>query len=434
MKKSLRLLTLLVATSVSASVLAGCGKKEETSNTTAGTTAKKEVTLKFAVWDYAKAPEYKQIIDSFQADNPNIKIEPLEISSQEYGDKVTIMLASGDNTDVITIKDMPSYSNYAQKKQILAIDDYISKDKVDLAAYNGVAESIKLDSKLYALPFRSDFWVLYYNKGLFDKANVPYPTNDMTWTQFRETAKKLTSGQGNDQVYGAYLHTWKSTVMDWAVANKKGTLTDGKYEFLKDAYNVFLPMQNEDKSIMPLGTAKAASAHYSGQFESGKAAMVPMGTWFTGTLISDKKAGKHNVDWGMVAIPHFDGAKAGTTFGNVTPIAINSSSKNKDEAWQFAKYLGTEKAANILAKNGVMPAYRNEAIMNTYNTLEGLPKDSKKALETSSVALEFPPNANGAAIDKILQEEHELIMIGKNNVDTGIASMNKRVQEVLNSK
>lgn len=432
MKKVYKLIPLLVATAVAASVLAGCTKKEETKSS--APVAKKEVNLKFAIWDYAKAPEYKQIIDAFQADNPNIKVEPLEVSSQEYVDKVTIMLASGDGTDVIAVKEMPSYSNYVQKKQIVALDDYIVKDKLDLKAYNGVTDSLKIDSKLYALPYRSDFWILYYNKGLFDKANVPYPTNDMTWSQFRETAKKLTSGQGNDQVYGSYLHTWKSAVMNWAVANKKGTLTDGKYEFVKDAYNVLLPMQNEDKSIMPLGTAKAANAHYSGQFETGKAAMVLMGTWFTGTLISDKKAGKHNIDWGMVSVPHFDGAKPGTTFGNVTPVAINAASKNKDEAWQFVKFLGTEKAANILAKNGVMPAYRNDAIMNTYTTLEGFPKDGKKALETSSVALEFPPHPNGAAIDKILQEEHELIMIGKNSVDAGIANMNKRVQEVLNSK
>lgn len=436
MLKRSKIISLMLTAGVLTSMLAGCSKTDSQSvqnNTGNQSNTAKQVNLKFAIWDYVKAPEYKQIIDAFQTDNPNIKVEPLEISAQEYGDKVTILLASGDNTDVIGIKDMPSYSNYAQKKQILSIDDYIAKDKVDLNAYNGVSDSIKLDGKLYALPYRSDFWVLYYNKDIFDKAKVSYPTNDMTWSQFRDLAKKLTNGSGNDQVYGAYVHTWKSAVMDWAVANGKGTLIDGKYEFLKPAYDIFLPMQDQDKSIMPLGTAKASSANYTGQFETGKAAMLPMGTWFTGTLITDKKAGKHNVNWGMVSIPHFDGAKAGTTFGNVTPIAINSASKNKDEAWKFVKFLGTEKAATILAKNGVMPAYRNDSIMKTYTTLEGFPADSNKALETSHVALEFPPDKNGAAIDKILQEEHELIMIDKNSIDAGIASMNKRVQETINS-
>jgi len=432
MNKKIKLLAILMTAVITGSVLSGCGKKE--SSTTTGDTAQKDVTLKFAVWDYAKAPEYKEMIDAFEAENPHIKVEPLDMPATGYNDKLTIMLASGDATDVIALKDMPSYSNYSQKKQIISLNDYIAKDKVDLKSYQGITDAIKVNGNLYALPYRSDFWALYYNKDLFDKANVPYPTNDMTWSQFRETAKKMTSGSGNSQVYGAYVHTWKSAVINTAVADGKGTLTDGKYDFLKQAYNTFLPMQNADKSIMPLGTAKSASASYSGQFETGKAAMVPMGTWFVGTLLTDKKSGKHNVNWGIATLPHYEDGKAGQTFGNVTPIAINAASKNKDEAWKFVKFLGSEKAATILAKHGVMPAFRNDAVMATYNSIDGLPKEIKEALKTSNVALEFPPNPNGAAIDKILQEEHELIMINKNSVDAGIANMNKRVQDVMNNK
>jgi multiple sugar transport system substrate-binding protein len=432
MNKKAKLLTLIMTVAITATMFAGCGKKDDAKSNSS--TTQKDVTLKFAVWDYAKTPEYKEIIDAFQAENPHIKVEALDIPATGYNEKLTIMLASGDTTDVIGLKDMPSYSNYSAKKQIISLNDYIEKDKVDLKAYQGITDNIKVDNNIYGLPYRSDYWMLYYNKDIFDKAKVAYPTNDMTWTQFRETAKKLTSGSGNSQVYGAYVHTWKSAVIDQAVADGKGTLTDGKYEFLKEAYNVFLPMQNDDKSIMPLGTAKSSSANYTGQFETAKAAMLPMGTWFTGTLLTDKKAGKHNVNWGVATLPHFDGAKAGSTFGNVTPIAINAASKNKDEAWKFVKFMGSEKAATILAKRGVMPAFRNEAVMNAYNSVEGLPTGTKDALKTSNVALEFPPNINGAAIDKILQEEHELIMINKNTVDAGIASMNKRVQEVLNKK
>jgi multiple sugar transport system substrate-binding protein len=432
MNKRFKLITAMVMTALMTSALAGCGKKEAANAPAAS--ADKEVTIKFAVWDYAKAPEYKELIDAFQADNPKIKVEPVELAASDYGDKMSVMLAGGDTTDVFAVKDMPGYSSFAKKNQIVSLDEYIAKDKLDLKVYNGITDSIKLDGKLYALPYRSDFWALYYNKDIFDKAGVAYPTNDMTWEQYREMAKKLTSGSGATQVYGAYAHTWKSAIIDWAVADGKGKLTDGKYEFLKPAYNVFLPMQDEDKSIMSLANAKASSANYTGQFETGKAAMMAMGTWFVGTLRTDKIAGKHNVNWGIATIPHFSGAKPGTTFGNVTPVAINAASKNKDAAWKFVKFLGSEKAATVLAKRGVMPAFRNEAVMKVYNSLDGIPKEAQEALKTSNVALEFPPHANGGAIDKILQEEHELIMIGKNSVDAGIANMNKRVQEVLNAK
>ena len=74
-----------------------------------------------------------------------------------------------------------------------------------ISTYNG---------KQVALPFKSDYYVLYYNKDIFDAANVEYPSNDMTWDEWEEMCTKLTSGEGNNKVYGGYLlhgrHVWKT--------------------------------------------------------------------------------------------------------------------------------------------------------------------------------------------------------------------------------
>ncbi|OXT06731.1 ABC transporter substrate-binding protein [Thermoanaerobacterium thermosaccharolyticum] len=437
MNKLFKSFSLMLTFVLILSMFSGCSQSNKNTSTNNSnsqnvSSQSKKTTIKFVVWDYSKAPEYKDIIDAFEKENPDITVEPVEIAAANYDQKLTVMLAGGDTSDVIAVKDMPSYSNYVSKNQIISLDDYIKNDNIDMKPYNGIENSLRIDGKIYGLPYRSDFWVLYYNKDIFDKAKVPYPSNDMTWDQFRELAKKLTSGSGNNQIWGAYIHTWKSAVMDWAVADKKGTLVDGNYEFLKPAYDVFLPMQNIDKSIMPLSVAKASNSSYTGVFETGKAAMLPMGTWFIGTLLTDKKAGNTNVNWSIVKAPHFPGGKAGMTFGNVTPVAINSASKNKDAAWKFVKFMGSEEAAKILARHGVMPAYRTDDVMNTYTNTEGFPSDGKDALVTESVQIEFPPDKDGAAIDQMLQEEHELIMIGQNSVDKGIAEMNKRFKEIRN--
>ena len=397
----------------------------------AGAAPAAKTAIKYAIWDYSMAPEYALVIDAFQKANPNITVEPLEMASKDYTDKLTIMLAGGDTTDVLAMKDVPTYSGYIIRKQILPLDDQISKEKLDLGPYAGIQNDVKLGGKLYQLPYRSDFWILYYNKDLFNAAKVAYPTNDMTWQQFRDMAKKLTTGSGNDKVYGTYIHNWKSNVINWAVADKKGTLIDGNYSFLKEAYDVFLPMQNEDHSYMDFGTAKTSGAHYKGQFESGKAAMIVMGTWFIGTLITDKASGAMNVNWGIAKAPHFPGGRAGMTFGNVTGNAINAYSKNQDAAWKFIKFIGLEDGAKIMAGRGVMPAYRTAAVLNIYQNVPGFPEEGAEALKTASVALEFPPQQYAAAMDKALQEEHELIMIGKNTVDQGIAEMNRRIKDIM---
>ncbi|MDY6289368.1 MAG: 30S ribosomal protein S12 methylthiotransferase RimO, partial [Bacteroidales bacterium] len=43
---------------------------------------------------------------------------------------------------------------------------------------------ISVNGSLDELPFRNDFWVIFYNKDIFDAAGVSYPTNDMTFVQY----------------------------------------------------------------------------------------------------------------------------------------------------------------------------------------------------------------------------------------------------------
>ena len=45
----------------------------------------------------------------------------------------------------------------------------------------------------------------YYNKDLFDKAGVEYPSNDLTMEDYDALARKMTSGSGDTKVYGLSL-------------------------------------------------------------------------------------------------------------------------------------------------------------------------------------------------------------------------------------
>ena len=86
--------------------------------------------------------------------------------------------------------------------------------------------------------------MLYFNKDLFDKAGVPYPSADMTWDEYEELAKKMTSGEGSAKVYGTHNHTWQALVSNWAVQDGKNTLMSEDYSFLKPYYEQALRMQD----------------------------------------------------------------------------------------------------------------------------------------------------------------------------------------------
>src|SRR5512140_3716610 len=93
------------------------------------------VTLKMTVWDLAKTPYWQAVVDAYQAKNPNVTIELVDISSAEYVDKTQVMLAGGDESDIITVKDIPSYSGMLTRNQIIPLNDYVTKDNLDLSVY-----------------------------------------------------------------------------------------------------------------------------------------------------------------------------------------------------------------------------------------------------------------------------------------------------------
>lgn len=444
-------ITALSLAAIMAASLAACGGSGNSGSTTAAETkaetkaeaqteAKAEETteakasgekvkLTCSVWDNAASPQFEAVAKAFMEKNPDVEIEMIDTQSSEYGQKLTVMLSSGDaDPDVIFVKDTESQVTMKKKNQLLSMDEYIKKDNLDLSGYGDIIDQLKMDGSQYTLPFRKDWYVLFYNKDLFDKAGVEYPKDDMTWEEYEELAKKMTSGEGSAKVYGSHDHTWMALVSNWAVQDGKHTLMDEDYTFLKPYYEQALRMQDEGV-IQSYANLKTANIHYISVFEQQQCAMIPMGSWFIGTLIADKKDGKFDFNWGVTRIPHPEGVEAGTTVGSVTPVAINAKTDQPDLAWEFVKFATSEEGGLVLADNGIFPAVESEAISDKLSKIEGFPEDGAVALKTAGFAFDRPIDEKMAAVRKVIEEEHDLIMIGEEDIDTGIANMNQRAAE-----
>ena len=86
--------------------------------------------------------------------------------------------------------------------------------------------------------------------------------------------------------------------------------------------------------------------------------------------------------------------------------------------------------AAAIAKVGLVPAYTDGKIMDTFFAVKGMPTDpvSRKAMTPSKVQLEMPVSDKSSDIDVILNEEHELGMSGEKSIDKGNEEMNDRVR------
>jgi multiple sugar transport system substrate-binding protein len=410
-------------------VLAGCAGTSAPASTATSTEDGAPATVSIALWDLQKTPEFTALITAFQKANPNITIQPVDIPSVNYEDKITTMLAGGDSTDIITVKNLTDFGGYMQKQQFQKVDDVIAalpKDKIP------ATEQYKYKGAYYAAAYRQDFHVLYYNKDLFKAAGVEDPDN-LTWDEFAAAAKKLTTGDGASKTYGAYIHTWNSMVQGYAAAQQDKPYDKADYSWMSDQYDVTLEMQKAG-STMDWATANSTKTGYANMFETGKAAMVPMGTWLIAPLLADKKAGTTSVNWGIAPVPQRKAGGKITTMGGPTGFAINKNAKNAAAAKKFLEFAAGPEGAEAVAGAGIVPAYHSDEITKAYFALEGMPQDalSKKAFAPDTIRADGPTGPDAAAIGGVLKQEHELIMTGSKSVDDGLTEMADRVKnEVL---
>lgn len=418
----------LVATMAATTMLAGCGASDEGKTDDKGAATEEEVTLTFPVWDSASTPYIADIIEGFEAENPNIKINMVDVAAADYVNKLSTMLNGGNDCDIVYIKEADGTPSFAEKGQLEDLTSYIEKDGLDTSKFVSY-DDFNIDGKQVALPFKSDYYVLYYNKDLFDAAGVEYPSNDMTWTEWEEMCTKLTSGEGSSKVYGGYLHTWQACVENWAVQDGENTILGPDYSFMKPYYEMALRMQDAG-TIMDYSTLKTGNIAYASPFQQGTVATLPMGTWFSNTMIAKVAAGESDVNWGIATLPHPDGVEAGSTVGSTTPMGINANSKHKEEAWEFIKYACGEDGANAMIARGQMPAYQDDTTVDAVAAIEGMPEDCAEALKTTSIVLDRPIDAKSAEVNQMLSEEHSLIMIKEKPIDDVLKEMGDRSKEI----
>ncbi len=447
-----KLLSLILTCCMVMGMLAACGKgeevkKEETSNevtsiadsaaqtenvneTTGESSGEEEVTIKLALWDYdSEGSVYPALVEAFEKANPNIKVEVISAASGDYETKLSTMLGGGEDIDVFFGKSNTQYPTLVLKEFALQIDDLIASHNYDLTAYGGVLdEHYRLDGALYALPFRTNDWVIFYNKNIFDEAGVPYPTNDMTWEEYREIGKKITSGEGENKIYGIGFIPKMGFVNPALIGSVEGfDITTSDFSELKYALEYYLALQNEDQTYEPYAQSKSMNQDQT-YFYKGTTGMLYNGSWFVQMLVGNKD--KIDFEWGMVKQPYWEGTEQ-KLFITSTPVLIGKNTKHPEEAYKFLTFFTGEEGANVLAALNYVPSYMTDGIMETYRNSTGLDEDSMAAITGNKVYGLSKPNVLMGVISDMMNEELELAITGNQSVDKTLENMTIRREEII---
>lgn len=115
----------------------------------------------------------EEINETFMKLHPNVKIVTESLPDQPYQQKMKIYAASNNLPDVFKYWSFPTLlGEMVKAKKVLALDP---KEFSRMDWIPGSLESNTYDGKIYGLPVTTDFWVIYYNKALFEQYNVKVP-------------------------------------------------------------------------------------------------------------------------------------------------------------------------------------------------------------------------------------------------------------------
>ena len=151
---------------------------------------------------WASSPSETALLESllykFSVANPDIlvKYEPI---TGDYKQALLTGIASGTEPDVFYL-DIFWWQELAKNDVLLPIDDLGLKRDEFIPA---LIDAFTYQDKTYGIPKDFNTLGMFYNKDLFDKAGLEYPTDDWTWDNLKESAAKLTDlSDTNKPVYG----------------------------------------------------------------------------------------------------------------------------------------------------------------------------------------------------------------------------------------
>lgn len=372
MKKSI--MTSLAAVVATSMLLSACGNSSDASKeeqggsaaTQSATAAKsgEPVTIRIAT---NKGDVTDDEVKAFEVQNPNIKIEMEDYDTQ----KLAAQFATNDAPDLIRVQgavDLTSYvvkglamdiTPYVEKSDLLKEDDFMPP--VNLYRFDGKVQG---QGPLYGMPkdWSPDF-TIFYNKALFDAANVkvPDPSKPLTWKEAIELGKKLTLKDGDKvKQYGFVLGNKTqadiSVIMEQldsagvkVFSDDMKTVDFTKPE-VKDAFSLWV---DAAKSNIGKNDINQDPAPWGGDlFINNKAAMIVAGYWFSGLIRGDEKMKAHLDDYGMLPAPITDGGQRVSPTGAATGMFINKQTEHPDEAWKVFEYVMGGTPAKDRASSG----------------------------------------------------------------------------------
>ena len=334
------------------------------------------VTLAFSFWGSdTERDAFNEICRAFEAANPGVRVRTELLPWGEYWLKMKTRTAGGAESpgdeppDVIRMTSLFGAEWYA-RGALLDLTPYVQRDNIDLAAFYpaGVAATT-WQGRLQSMPTDAAVRILMFNKDLFDRAGLPYPSasEPMTWDEMRDAARKLTIVKdGATLQYGLSLgymeyqafvaQSGASVVDDVASPRRMAVNTPDGIRAL-DFYSGLIVRDRVSPATRQQQNLGFGAPDWA--LQAGNVAMQHGGTWSLAGLADTKLPDGAKLRFGLAPVAR-DKRRSQVAFTNSCGVWVKS--RHKEEAWRFVKFFASAEGQRLVATRGVgIPILRDVA-------------------------------------------------------------------------
>ena len=354
-----------------------------------------DIVLQF--WDNQQTEsglsEYQQeAVQSFEAENPGIKVEVTTIPYPEYQQRLLTAVQGGNAPDVSTV-DQIWVAAFAEAGAIEPLDELAADAGISADAFfPGAWASAVYNDSLWGIPFNVDVWQFsFYNKDLIEGAGIE-PQSLSTFEGLKAAGEALTDAANGKFGIGLFAHKGEDTVvvLDSFIFSNGGRVLndDGSCGLTSDESVEALAYLQSLAPYAPQGMANASSGDMRELFLNGSLAVE-----FWPALEQPTLQGS-NLNWDFVNGTAPEGKTPIGTYGGWN-LVVYKDSPNKEAAWKFIQFLTREDVngkvvdlipANVKAADAFLAENRSgpDRIMEHLNNAAPRPL-SPRYLEVSDI-------------------------------------------------
>lgn len=377
----------------------------------------------------------KEAASRYEAINPDIKIDIVEMAKADVEQKLNTILAAKTTEglpEIVLIEDYNA-QKYLQYYPGSFADLTTKFNYDDFAAYKvGV---MTLDGKVYGVPFDSGVVGFFYRSDILAEAGFKAEDlKNITWDQFIEIGKTVKEKTGKymlgfQNTDGGIMRIMMQSAGKWYFDEEGKPALIGN-QALVEAFELY-------KKIVDSGIAKPTNNwnEWVGTINTGESASVTSGVWIVGSI---KAAKDQSGLWDVAPVPRLStvDSKNASNLGGSSWYILDKSA-DKDAAIDFMQkiYAGDKDFyQTILINNGAVGTYLPAATGEAYSTPDEFFGGRAIYEDLSAWMKEIPPVDYGIytyEADAAIMAQMEAVCAGTMTIDDAIKAAEAQLENQI---